>query len=318
MANMKDTILCNLTYVRNTHVRNKEFFKIKAYDKVIESIKKIDEIKDEADLDKIEGCGKSIKEKLVTIIQTGTLFPDDDEFKDFCVTIYKNDLIQMFKDISGVGDVKALELVKQNMRSIEELRQNQHLLNDKQKLGLKYHEDITKRIPRKEMDAHNEFLKKHLPDDVSYVVTGSYRRGLATSGDIDVLITKDCDEAEAQRVFVAVVESLRKAKYLVDDLANGAKKYMGVCKLPRYKTFRRVDLMFTPKQEHPFALLYFTGSKEFNITVRNKAIELGYTINEHRMVHTKGASKGQAVANLESEKDILEHLGLEYVEPEKR
>ena len=57
---------------------------------------------------------------------------------------------------------------------------------------------------------------------------------------------------------------------------------------------RRIDFMFTPKKEFAFAILYFTGSKEFNTVMRQRALDLGYSMNEHgftKMVDGKKAGK---------------------------
>jgi nucleotidyltransferase/DNA polymerase involved in DNA repair len=60
----------------------------------------------------------------------------------------------------GVGPVKAKQLYDAGIRSIEDLRKKQHLLTDMQKIGLKYHEDFSEKIPRDEVTQLLERLKK--------------------------------------------------------------------------------------------------------------------------------------------------------------
>ena len=98
-------------------------------------------------------------------------------------------------------------------------------------------------------------------------------------------------------------------------LAEGVKKYMGVAQLRR-KPGRRIDLMLTPRAEYPYALLYFTGSKAFNIRVRRAALEKGLSLNEYGLTLLKGSLK--RLPRIESEHQLLEYLIGEYVEPKDR
>ena len=77
-------------------------------------------------------------------------------------------------------------------------------------------------------------------------------------------------------------DQIKAKKILIEVLSRGDVKSLGISKLPR-KPARRIDFMFTPKKEHAFAILYFTGSKAFNTGMRAKALKLGYSMNEHGM-----------------------------------
>jgi DNA polymerase/3'-5' exonuclease PolX len=79
---------------------------------------------------------------------------------------------------------------------------------------------------------------------------------------------------------------------------------------------RRLDLLMIPKSEYACAILYFTGSKEFNVAFRSYALEKGYTLNEHRLLATKEGVP--AVPAFTTEKDIFDFLGLQYIEPTLR
>jgi len=84
---------------------------------------------------------------------------------------------------------------------------------------------------------------------------------------------------------------------------------MGMCKLDKY--VRRIDIRFIPKDCLGSALLYFTGSGDFNKNMRSYALKMGYTINEYGIHITKGKRR----LNTKTEEDIFKVLGVEYVEP---
>jgi DNA polymerase/3'-5' exonuclease PolX len=119
-----------------------------------------------------------------------------------------------------------------------------------------------------------------------------------------------------------LVQALKKDKYLKDDLAMGSHKYLGICKLKYQRHFRRIDILYATKKVWPFSILYFTGSAEFNIRLRNIALTKGLTLNEYGMKYIKGEKKGEDLENLENlfkeEQDIFEYFDLQYITPEKR
>ena len=89
-------------------------------------------------------------------------------------------------------------------------------------------------------------------------------------------------------------------------------KYMGFSK---YKDnyVRRIDIRFVTNDSFPSALLYFTGSGEFNVKMRNIAKEKGYKLSEYGLF-----DKDENKVKLKSEEAIFKFLGMEYVEPENR
>jgi len=95
---------------------------------------------------------------------------------------------------------------------------------------------------------------------------------------------------------------------------------MGASKLPRHRTVRRLDIVYVPPEEYAFALLYFTGSQEFNIRMRKIALDKGYSLSEHGLKIMKGKEKGAFYRGHEfrTEKDVFTFLEMDYVAPEKR
>jgi len=321
MEDRRLDLINNFKILRQREIDNKQFFKSKAYDNVIKQLESLDQpILTVDDLSVVKGLGVSLKEKAKLIIEVGYLESTEDALKD----IGKHNAIEEMIKIMGIGNVKARSLVYDHgITSVVQLKnmisETPSLLNDKQKLGLKYHSDFCKRIPRAEMDKHKELLANTLLDldpSMIFQITGSYRRGALDSGDIDILITHPKND---KALFPKFVERLKEKKYLVDDFASGSEKYMGVSKLPRHRTCRRIDIMYIDISQYAFALLYFTGSQDFNIEMRNHCLEQGYSLSEHGLKYMDGSQKGEFVqGNFKTEKDVFKFLGLEYVEPSDR
>ena len=82
---------------------------------------------------------------------------------------------------------------------------------------------------------------------------------------------------------------------------------------------RRIDFLYTPPNEYPFAILYFTGSKGFNTAMRQRALDIGYSLNEHGIYEMKHGIKGKKLNMVfETEQDIFDFLNMQYKKPEER
>lgn len=283
----------------------KDFMRAKAYSNAGDSIANFQgTIQSPNDIKGRYAIGKSIQEKLEIFTKTGTLPILEEE----------NELLQqyramwVFMNIYGVGEKKAQELINEGIYTIEDLKKNQNLLNDKQCIGLSYYDDILKRIPRKEIDTYNTLFRKYYGENMEIV--GSYRRGKPDSGDIDVILTGKENE------YVNFIDTLIEKNIILEVLSRGPTKCLVIAKLPRNKVARRVDFLFTPVATYPFALLYFTGSKEFNTEMRERALRMGYTLNEHGFSKMEGRKKGAKVNKVFSnEKSIFDFLKMKYKEP---
>jgi DNA polymerase beta len=327
---IKDKIISELEVIRNAESLAGNRFKVRAYNKVLDQLREVPAIRSMDDITaaNVTGIGESIRKKLQEIIDTGKL--EISEATKATIEAY-NEIIT----VHGIGHVKALELIRDGIRTIADLRKNSDVLNAVQKLGLRFHDDIQKRIPRKEMLKHEVLLLKEFSDaGFTGSIAGSFRRGLTSSGDIDLLITPTAAAAagaadEAVKRFHEVVNGKSMKKYIHAILALGDKKCMAVVKLPRHKTYRRLDILLTSPGEYPYALLYFTGSQNFNIGFRTEALKQGYTINEHGMVPVAGEpakpkpkrktkTATRQVPEMQAEEDIFRFLGINYVKPQDR
>ena len=287
-----------------------EPFRSRAYQKAQETIMTYQgDILSPNDLKGKPNIGATILEKIEEYVKTGTLAILERE---------KTNPINILTDVYGIGPKKAQELVENGITTIDQLKQNKELLNDVQKTGLKYYEDILKRIPREEITHFegifaNEFKKVATPFS-RFEIVGSYRRGALHSGDIDVIIT-----SESLNVFVNLIDQLVKQKIIVEILSRGPTKCLVIATIPFYTTARRIDFLYTNLDEFPFAILYFTGSKIFNTVMRHHATTMGYTMNEHGIYKIVEKKKGEKVKKqFENEKDIFTFLNMEYKLPHDR
>ena len=291
-----------------------EHFRANAYNKAEEELIKyekpiysVDQIKN------LPHIGKTIIEKLNEFVKTGKLNAIEKE---------RNNPILLFTKIYGVGPKKAQELIKKGITSIEELQKNESLLNDKQKIGLKYYTDINKRIPRSEIEEYKEVLetnfKEVAPLGSSFEIVGSYRRGSETSGDIDIIITNKDNNISAYTNFL---EILIKKNIIIEVLSKGSTKSLTIARLPNKpnSVARRIDFLYAPPDEYAFAILYFTGSKYFNVVMRQHALNMGYTLNEHGIHKMIKGKKSEALTNyFPNEESIFEFFNLVYKTPPER
>ncbi len=285
-----------------------EPFRARAYQKAQETIMAYpNDILSPNDLKGKPGIGETIMEKLNEYVQTGTLKVIERE---------KNNPVNILADVYGIGPKKAKDLVDKGITSISQLRENQYLLNDVQKVGLKYYEDILKRIPRSEIEDYKAIFEKAFQTgtDGKMEIVGSYRRCAQSSGDIDVIIT-----SKSPAIFTTFVDNLIKEKVILHVLSRGPTKCLVITKIPSSDAARRVDFLYTTPEEFPFAILYFTGSKIFNTVMRHVGLEKGYTMNEHGIYKMEAKKKGEKVdRTFNNEEDIFKFLGLEYKSPIER
>ena len=134
-------------------------------------------------------------------------------------------------------------------------------------------------------------------------------------GDIDILI-KDTPGFDLKKFITKMIDD----KYVLESLASGKNKFMGICKIGD-NVARRIDILVADSNvsNYYFALLYFTGSYQFNITMRNKALEMGYSLSEYGFKDKKTNKLLDDINNtVKNEKDIFKILDMKYIKPENR
>ena len=292
-------------------MRQGEPFKARAYKKASETIMAHPEdITDVKELKNKPGIGKTIMDKLEEFQKTGTLKVLERERKN---------PMNLFTNIYGVGPKKAKQLIEDGITTIDQLKENEVKLNDTQKIGLKYYEPLQKRIPRDEIKdfekVFDKMFKEVAPEGSKYEIVGSYRREAQNSGDIDVIITNKENNISAFNNFL---DELIKEKVVIEVLTRGKTKSLTIGEI-KDSIPRRIDFLYTAPDEYAFATLYFTGSKAFNTVMRQRALDMGYTLNEHGLSVMKSGKKGEKVdIDFPTEMSIFEFLGMKYKEPKQR
>jgi len=288
-------------------------FKSRAYKKAEETIYTYEgEITNVEQVKGKPGIGVAVLKKLNELVETGKIEFLEKERKD---------PINLFTKIHGIGPKKAEKLIEKKILSIEDLRNNLNELNNVQQKGLKYYEDLQKRIPREEIiefeKYFDQFFQQINDGNSKFEIVGSYRRKSSSSGDIDVIVTNKNNDIT---IFNKFIDLLIEKKVLIEILSKGKTKSMAIGILSgEGKVARRIDFLYSPINEYAFAVLYFTGSKAFNTTMRGHALKMNLSLNEHGLYKMENKNKGNKLEKIfETENDIFEHLKLEYVEPENR
>ena len=292
---------------------NKAISSIQSYTKKIESGTQL-----KTD---ISGIGDKISKRIDEILDphfSGTL-------KELENQDLKEDSYNELMSIYGVGNSRAKKWIEENnVRNIEDLKREVSKGNIKItkniETGLKYFDDLNQRIPREEIDVVKEIVQKELKKinpQLLFEICGSYRRKNETSGDIDILIShpKYIDENKEYNFLNDILKNLRKLDLIVDDLTkNGIKKFMGICKVKPYNIARHIDILFVDYNSYYSSILYFTGSKNFNVYLRQKLLQKNMSLNEYCLKDLENNN----IIYLTSEKEIFKIADIKYLEPHER
>jgi len=139
---------------------------------------------------------------------------------------------------------------------------------------------------------------------------GSLRRGRETVGDLDILVTgKACIEAAPRQ---ETIEHLLRFPGLMDIIAQGENKVSF-----RHRNGMQVDVRLLPPESFGAAMQYFTGSKAHNVALRQRALKMGFTLNEYSLSTVEGVEDGKPVAR-KTEEEIYAKLKLDFIPPELR
>jgi DNA polymerase (family X) len=292
-------------------------FKTRAYSNAARTVSGLtDDLRELVESGKIvdiKGIGKALAEKITTLVKTGKL-PYYEELKsEFPPTIFE------LLNIPGLGPKKIKKLYDTlGISSLVELEYacHENRLVDLEGFGSKTQENILKGIDAKKKYGEKfhypvaEEAALHILDHVRRAkgikrseIAGSLRRRKEIIGDIDILVSAP------QKDTPGIMKQFTSAPNVERILAEGKTKSSVIL-----KTGINVDIRVVADKEFPFALHYFTGSKEHNIHMRRIAQERKLKLNEYGLFHESNDKPVQCA----EEKDIFETLGLEYIPPELR
>ena len=255
------------------------------------------------------GIGKDLAGKIREVVESGRLSQLKKLEKDLSPGLH--DLLR----IPGLGPkkVKALyeELGVEDLQSLKNAAQDQKI-RKLEGFGAKTETSILQEIERGNWDklrtkwmvaeafarSYVDYLKKdETVKDIT--VAGSYRRGVETVGDLDILVTVKRGSAVMQR-FVDYED--------VDQVISQGKTRSSVI----LRTGLQVDLRVVAQVSYGAALHYFTGSKAHNIAVRKLGQKKKFKINEY------GVFKNDERIAGKTEKEVFKQVDLPYIEPELR
>jgi DNA polymerase (family 10) len=300
-------------------------FKIRAYTNAARSLEtwggNISDLADEEALEKIPGIGKAIAAKIKELVETGSLRFFEDLRSEFPAEI-----LELFS-LPGLGAKKIKALHEQlGVSSIAQLQAacESGRVAELPGFGKTTQEKLCRAIAERtkhagsfrlgaiaaEAETLQDDLRAH-PDALHVCIAGSYRRKKEIVRDLDFIVATAAP-AEITSIFVKhpLVESI---------IAQGPTKSS-----VRLRSGIQCDLRVVSGTEYPFALNYFTGSKEHNIVLRSRALQRGWTLNEYRIapVPPDTASKGKKVTaripEVREETELYRALDLDYIPPELR
>ncbi|MBI4396186.1 MAG: DNA polymerase/3'-5' exonuclease PolX [Elusimicrobia bacterium] len=298
-------------------LENENVFRVRAYQRaaqIIEVLPKDIEAMSKEDLMSIEGIGKGIADKAYEFVKTGRVKEHLDLRKKF-----PEGLLSLLK-VPGLGPRRA-RLLYDNLAidSPEKLRlaAAQGRLNQLRGFGKKIEEKIVKGLTLSEETSKRILLwearslmqgmlevVRGMPGVVQAEPAGSLRRGKETVGDLDILCAASRPETVSKKFsampFVKQVLAVGPTKVSV-LLANNAQ----------------CDLRVVDPACFGAALLYFTGSKEHNVALRERAQGLGLTLSEYGLFRLSDRKQAKPLAG-KTEEDVYKRLGLQFIPPELR
>ena len=214
-----------LNEMEDIMMKRSEPFRAKAYRQASESIIAYEgDIYNASDLKDTPKIGPTVISKLNEYVETGQIQMLEKE---------RNNPINVLVKVYGIGPKKAKEFIDKGIKTVDDLRANPDLLTNAMKIGVKYFDDIEKRIPREEIDIYKKELDaifaSTAPEKSSFTIVGSYRRKAKTSGDIDIIISNTEDKRDA---FDKFIDKLIENEIIIEVLSRGKTKSLTVTKLP--------------------------------------------------------------------------------------
>ena len=259
-------------------------FKVRAYTNAARSIDawgaSFSDLQNEETLEKIPGIGKAIAAKVKELATTGSL-----KFLEELRAQFPGAILDLFS-ISGLGAKKIKALHEQlHINSIADLQAacESGRVAELPGFGATTQEKLCKAIANRtkhagsfqlgEITADAEQLRSDLAkcaEALQVTVAGSFRRRKEIVRDLDLIIASGSPDT--------IAEAFCAHPLVENVIARGPTKTS-----VRLKSGIQCDLRVVTSQEYPFALNYFTGSKEHNIVMRNRALDRGWTLNEYRL-----------------------------------
>ena len=265
----------------------------------------------------VQGIGKGMLANLQHLFKEGTIEVHSELLKK-----YRPSMLELLK-IQGLGP-KTIALIwsayqVSDLDGVEKLAR-EGKIRELPRMGEKHEQKLLKAIEdyrriggRFLLDTGEQLAEKlvayllAIPGIEKVTPAGSLRRGRETVGDLDILVTgSGCIEDESRQ---ALIEHLLKFPGLMDVIAQGENKVSF-----HHRNGMQVDVRLLPPESFGAAMQYFTGSKAHNVALRQRALKMGFTLNEYALATLEGETP---VAG-KTEEDIYGKLKLDFIPPELR
>ena len=303
-------------------VRNDDSFRIRSYRRAAEAVESLEKqlaeiYQDEKSLLEIPGIGKSMAANIREILTKGKLTQHEE-----LLNKYRPSMLELLK-IQGLGpktialiwdafqvcDVEGVAKLAQEgkLRTLPRLSEKSEqkilkAIESYRQVTGRFHLDVADAVARQMID-----LLQGLPGVDKVTPAGSLRRGRETVGDLDLLITGKCCANDEQRR--KVQDAILEFPGILEVLARGENKVSF-----KLRSGMQVDVRLLPPESFGAALQYFTGSKNHNVSLRQRALRMGYTLSEYGLARV---DDNKNVAG-KSEEEIYNKLGLALIPPELR
>jgi len=300
-------------------LQNANPFRIRAYERAAQTIENVgqelERLHESNALTSLPGIGKDLAEKINEYYAQGTIAYYQELKKELprglmemlAIPGLGPKTVRLFYDKLGIDTIAKLYEAAQNgqLRQLEGIKEKteENILR-----GINLHKKTSSRTPlHRALAIAHEFLKE-LSDSKDcgiIAVAGSMRRRKETVKDIDILITSSKPQAVMKR-FVAL-------PFVKEVLAQGETKSSVIAQ----KENIQVDVRVVQKKSFGAALLYFTGSKEFNVRLRGLANRSNYKINEYGLFKELPGKPEKFLAG-KTEEEIFSLMHMDYIAPELR
>lgn len=332
-------------------------YRAKAYKGAVSELKKLNFEITPATLNqfkqmKIPGIGEGITYKITEFVTRGRMAELD--------KLEASKAVKSFRELSGIAGVGPATINTWRDMDIDTLpklrravARGRVVLNKVQKYGLVYYDDLNTRIPRDEVTALSDIIYRVLArinPNIIFTIAGSYRRGAATCGDIDIVISARANGGIVERarpkiksvtprsgrksaeparpisrrkiagdvthIIADFVEQIHADPNFIDVLSQGRSNVTFIYRSPLSNKVRQIDILNLPWNEYWPGVLYFTGSKASNVRMRAIAKAMGYRLTVTGLYKVHGKKLEPVPMN--SEEEIFHTLGIKYVPPPER
>lgn len=300
-------------------LKGENTFKIRAYRNGSEIVQSFDgdivQRARENDLKGIKGIGEALQQKLHELASSGLLAFHQNLRNEFPEGLFE------LLELQGLGPRKVRALYEElSVSSLGGLKRacQSGQVSELPGFGKKSEEKILGAIEAHERFSGYYLLAEVAPDaerilgilrqhpDVSRAeIAGSYRRGKETVHDLDFLV--------ATPEPAAITDFFTRFEGIQEILAHGQTKAS-----IRLQSGLQCDLRAVSTREWPFALIYFTGSKEHNVELRSRALKQKLTLNEYQLQPVGGTRRDDPTPDIREESDLYAELGLQFIEPALR